>query len=229
MVFVAVAPIACNAILGLEELPFAPTAADGVPSDGGTTDGVAAIDGSGPARGLDAESPVSNPAGEARGTLRRVFLSEPKKPVLDFSSRATADAICSLALKKPGVVAWLSDGSGAAIDRLVSDVTWVNIYDETVFKGKDAIASGTGPEHQIYPLRESGTDPSTPVWTGTDWNGRNLNPSLLSFGTCLSWGNTATTGVYGNPHVLAPNKGIVWTNAGTEVCVASLRLYCFEL
>ena len=218
---------ACNALLGLEELPLATA---GAASDGG---GGLADDGEGGvgARSGDAGSSSGGAAEDASpaggGRRRLVFLSSPLRIVGDISDILSADAICSRELSGGRrAIAWLSTMTTHAVNRL-PDAVWYNDTGDIVFNGKAAILGGGGPSSWIRPINGQAMVTEA-VWTGT--TSRGVKPSLPpEQSTCLDWTDRSATGVVGTSDFSAGSLSTRWTFDRIEPCTSALRVYCFEL
>ncbi|HTR56323.1 MAG TPA: hypothetical protein VMJ10_36870 [Kofleriaceae bacterium] len=132
----------------------------------------------------------------------------------------TADGICNTAAQNAGLpgkfVAWLSDSTTNAIDRLAGSRGWVRVDGQPL---ADTPSSFIGAEmFNPLVLDESGiaVPGNDPVWTGTGSDGH-----LLSDGS--EWTTGAATA--GSPGIDLPG----FTQALTENCGTSqAHLYCFE-
>jgi hypothetical protein len=120
-------------------------------------------------------------------------------------------------------VPWLSyrytSGDYPAIDKITSNGPWTLITGELAFQNRGQLA--TAPSVPIN-VTEMGTvlPPNQFVWTGT------VNGGTASVYTCQSWSETRNLfdGTVGST-----DSTDRWTNSDHYSCIASARVYCFEL
>jgi hypothetical protein len=170
-------------------------------------------------------------AGGPRGTVSRVFVTNEtwtgdlRSAVPGAASGPeAADALCNRAalqgLYGGNFVAWLSDDTHSAIERIVLDVgPWMLLTGETVFADKAAMTSGAA-LFAIH-ITENGADKNwtaSGVWTGTTVSGG------AAVNNCHNWTDTSTSGESGTTRVTDGG----WTENAVDPCFAHQSLYCFE-
>jgi hypothetical protein len=139
----------------------------------------------------------------------------------------TGDAICRARASAAGLanpnsfVAWLSDDSTAAIDRLVHDGPWVRPDGVLLASNKADLADGD--LFTAISVDEFGAYvPLSGAWTGTDEQGLTLVGEH-----CLGW--TSDSGGQIGRRGSSAHANPWWTEyLTTETCQNSLRLYCLE-
>lgn len=184
--------------------------------------------------GADAGPPTST------GNKRVFVTSTQYTGDLRFNGQDTtglkgADALCAAAAARGALggtwVAWVSDQTTNAIDRINDVGPWTLINRQTiVFRNKQAMAAAplaaidvdeTGKE--VFP----NTTSDSLVWTGTLPNGVVYEPSTPVYGSCSGWTDDAGYGGAG----LLTSDGADWTNYDSSSyysCLSRYRLYCFE-
>jgi len=143
----------------------------------------------------------------------------------DLGGLAGADALCVARATAAGLpapttfVAWLSDGSSDAIDRLTYDGPWIRLDGVQVAAGKSDLADQT--LHAPINLTETGVYLGNwGVWSGTLSNGTSSGQS------CANW---TTGGAGASAHYGIANKASLgWTYYSTSICSSSFRLYCLS-
>lgn len=223
--------LACEVLLGLDEVTVAPggTDASSTPPPATSTPVVDA------APMNDVAVVVDAPDG-ARG--KHVFVTSTKSNGI-LGGRGGADAQCATAAangKLAGVwIAWLSEGGDTtpnAVDRIPHDGPFLRLDDVPIAQNKAQLTSGT----LLAPIiltekREVLASPSeeeSRVWTGTFPNGafsddcqKWSSSNFATYGT-IGWLTQTTNGRWtdnGGPGPGFPNWG----------CQTIARLYCFEL
>jgi len=133
------------------------------------------------------------------------------------------DAICQARADSVGLegtfIAWLSDSSTNAIDRLTSNGPWVRLdgvkiaNDISEFNNGELFTSINLSEMNTYHIGSN-------VWTGTD------NYGIKKNDTCNDWmdGSGSYSGVVGH----SSNVERYWSEYFTPPCSYQYRLYCFE-
>ena len=196
--------------------------------------GVGGFGGAGPGSGGNSAGGAHSVGGAGMGGATSapllVFLTNTDYPVgmTGVGSLALADQICADEATAAGLggstfVAWLSDSSTQALDRITSDGPWQLVQGPVVFPKKSAITN-PGPS---VPINEDAaglihTAQPASVWTGT------LNNGTSATYNCIDWSDSSTTeyatvGDFGSD----TSK---WTNTGSILdCSATRRLYCFEI
>ena len=232
MLVAARAVLACESVLGIDELSVSDQTATNGPSE--TTD--ASLQD----RDADASSsPDSDAIGEDdEPPQKRVFVTSTMSTGI-LGGRKGADALCAAAAatgKLPGTwIAWLSQSGELipnAIDRIPHDGPFYRLDGVLVAQDKARLASGTLNAPII--TTETGallTSPSREearVWTGTVSNGTLVND-------CNQWSSSSSV-VFGTLGSLTYITNGIWTNNGgpgagftSWGCQTRARLYCFEL
>jgi hypothetical protein len=162
----------------------------------------------------------SNDAAQQSGGNKRVFItSTPYQGT--FGSAEKGDELCAAAATVAGLggswVAWLSENSKDAADRIQSPGPWY-LVDQSTLVFANAAQLRTTPS-AIIDQDEKGemVSHTNDVWTGTNTGG------LHGGSDCIGWlvsSSSATTGSLFSIDL--------WTQSSNEVCTKQLRLYCFE-
>jgi hypothetical protein len=141
----------------------------------------------------------------------------------DLGGLAGADAKCQLFAEAAGFdgawVAWLSDSSHDAFDRITGNGPWVNGWGLEVFVSK---AQLRGFPNFVMGYDEYGHALDDPyIWTGTNLTG--VRDEGGSF--CMDW----TDGSYEYGHVGNANADDEsWTSLGYLSCYYERRLLCLQ-
>jgi len=150
---------------------------------------------------------------------KRVFVSSSTHNG-NLGGLSGADSMCqSLAgsLNPQGTfVAWLSDDTHDAKDRVTSSGPWYRLDGIKVADSKADLTDGIIFTSINYDNTYS-YSPMTFVWTGTDSDG------TKSTYNCSNWGSTSGDGTAGNTSAV-----YYWTSANHFSCGTSYKLYCFE-
>ncbi len=127
-----------------------------------------------------------------------------------------ADTLCNqLAPDGREMVAWLSDDSTLAIDRLGSATgPWVRRDNQQVLLNRISISESS--LEMPIELDETGEPGVGSVWTGT-------NSDISIRFNCDDWNGTGQA-IIGDP--LSQNE---WTASQQTTCVGNHHIYCFEL
>ncbi|HTZ17570.1 MAG TPA: hypothetical protein VMB78_03940, partial [Dissulfurispiraceae bacterium] len=159
------------------------------------------------------------PARSIPSGAKRVFVTHTAYAG-NFGGLSTADSACqSLAgsLNPQGTfVAWLSDDTYDAKDRVTSSGPWYRLDGIKVADSKADLIDGTIFTSINYDNTYS-YSPMTFAWTGTTSGGTN------STYNCSNWGSSSVDGTAGNTSAV-----FYWTSANHFSCAASYKLYCFE-
>lgn len=166
-----------------------------------------------------------------------VFVTSERFDPAMLGSALDADALCNAAaaagdprLHGRTYVAWLSDSTSAASERLGDASGWQRL-DGLPFIASRETMLGSGAAHVLYPPRidEHGVDvlppadtpnpTSRPLYyaTGTQLSG------LASPSTCSDWSSTTSTFAGG----LADSASVDWTASLGAACTIDVRLLCF--
>jgi len=170
-----------------------------------------------------------NPVAPFDGAARIAFVSSVTYDDGDFNGSGFANAECflmALAAGLPGhYLAWMSDSDQLAPDEL-SNLTFKPLIPYVTTTGvlvanslSDFVSGGL-----VAPINvdENGTPVADdPVWTGTDAVGDSTATNCLDFNS-QSAGETGGIG-----RTSLSDAG--WTDAGTQTCDLSARIYCIEL
>ena len=134
------------------------------------------------------------------------------------------DAICQTLAGNAGLhapesyVAWLSDSSSHAIDRLTGDGPWVRLDGVMVAANRSDLVDNYTILSSIH-LTETGEYLRTFVFTGTYFDG------LGSPNHCSGW----TNGLSGDGETGdSPYSHMGWTQSAPRSCAEANRLYCFS-
>jgi hypothetical protein len=195
-------------------------------------------DGGAPADGGDG-SPSVNDAGRHR---KRLFITHDrwdgdlKQAADDLGIYVTtglvaADALCNLAATDAGLggtwVAWLSDGSDDALDRLNDVGPWYRVDGAEAFADKAALVGDplvaieldeTGADTELVP--DGGGLANVP-WTGT------LADGTRSPDTCSDWSSNASDD-HGLAGANTATTDAKWSEGTAPLCDRPYHLYCFE-
>jgi hypothetical protein len=133
-----------------------------------------------------------------------------------------ADSVCNSRALAAGLsgafVAWISDSSNQAIDRLTSNGPWKWRNGTTVFANKLGIPNS----EVIAPFDEFGNFLSSDnSWTGSESDGT-VNPD-----NCLNW-TSSNSGIIGMEGDFGPGVGL-WSKKGTGTCDNLRKLICFQI
>lgn len=166
---------------------------------------------------------------------KRVFVTQKRMKgaigSLDAADQECRGAALVAGLRTTKWVAWMSNGSQDAIDR-VRDVPYTLVDGTPVVRDKAQLRSGQllSPIHLTENGQEAPTAPEeVRVWTGTGSDGTATSPD-----TCLDWTSSSLVdfGVLG----FLGSSDASWTRAPGAVqpaggwgCQTLGRLYCFEL
>jgi hypothetical protein len=133
-----------------------------------------------------------------------------------------ANKLCQMAATNAGLggtwVAWLSDSTHDAKDRIADVGPWYRVDGQMVFANKAAL---TGTPMVAINLTENGAMPGGTAaipFTGTD-NGGTKNAN-----TCTDWTVNTGNGECGS----ATMNTAGWTQTGAFMCSIAYSLYCFE-
>ena len=217
---------ACGALIGIEGLTVDPLDASAATFDRQAPD----VDVGGPQPKMDADVMII-PDGAV--PPKRVFVTS-TGTTGDLvavtgadSGVAGANALCNAAASKLGKstwVAWLSDGTTNAIDRIPRKGPYVLLNGVKIADTYDMIASGT----LLHPINVTENDATAPntntlVWTGTRSNG------VASDVHCGAW-KRGDVGALGAGGSYTESMSGRWTDLGPPhvLCNAIGRLYCFE-
>ncbi len=164
---------------------------------------------------LDALEPASP------STVNRIFATT-ATPNGAFGGLAGGDAICAAAAASAGLhgtwIAWLSDSSTNAIDRLdVNSGPFLTMDGFLIASNKADLTDGTL-ANSITRNEFSGTAAAF-IWTGTLTNGTSGG------GNCSDWTSTGGSGMTG---VTGSTSGSWTQNGGGSVCSAPSSLFCIE-
>jgi hypothetical protein len=189
-----------------------------------------------PIGGSDAGPDTSGPAadGGGGGGDAAVDAAEPRKRVFVTSTTTVAlfsatggitkaDELCENLAGNAGLVgsfvAWLSDSSTHASDRLDDQPYYLVDGTTLVALGKSALTSGT----LAAPINRDAKNNAVTgtVWTGTTAAGKRSND------VCVDW--TAAGGAQTGTVGLATATDGKWTEHDGAACNSEHRLYCFEL
>ena len=181
------------------------------------------ISGSGSSVDLSSVTDVADLAA-ALGVERTVFVSSSTSTAA-LGGLSGADAQCQSLADAAGLsgtyMAWLSDSSDSAADRLDHLGAFVRV-DGTTIAGSWADLTDGSLAVAINRTEQGTIVSSSPgaVWTATATDG------TLQGGSCSNWtsasgASSATVGDHGA-------TGATWTAGSTSPCSASLRLYCVE-
>lgn len=181
------------------------------------------ISGSGSSVDLSSVTDVADLA-SALGVERTVFVSSTTSTAA-LGGLSGADSQCQSLADAAGLsgtfMAWLSDSSDSAADRLDHLGSFVRVDGTTIAGSWTDLTDGTLAV-AINRTEQNALVSSAPgaVWTATATDG------TLQGGTCGNWtsaaaASSATVGDHGA-------TGATWTANGTSPCSASLRLYCVE-
>lgn len=162
------------------------------------------------------------PSIDATVAKKRVFLTQAEYQA-DFGDLAGADALCNASAAGAGLgstwMAWLSNGTVSAIDRISDVGPWYAVDGATlVFNNKANLA--TTPANPISLNEHGGATPAGHfVWTGTRLGGTKASDH------CRGWSTTDVSAVMG--------EVAVTSNAWTESlrygqCFTMHHLLCIE-
>lgn len=130
-----------------------------------------------------------------------------------------ADKLCNSKATAAGLggtwVAWLSDSTHDAIDRISDVGPWYRLDDIKVFNSKAAIPSGPAVPIDV---NEKGLITNFFPWTGTKANG------TKSTTFCTDWTVNTGNGECGS----SGQSDATWTEANALSCGIGYNLYCFE-
>jgi len=139
----------------------------------------------------------------------------------NFGGLAGGDANCTALANGAGLagpwVAWLSDTSTDARDRVHNGGPYQNVADNS--KIADDLTDLTDGSLDSTILNLSGGTEGTSVWTGTYPDGT-INP----VSHCSDWTSTTGSGNYGTADFTNTN----WTQSGGVICDGARRLYCLQ-
>jgi hypothetical protein len=135
---------------------------------------------------------------------------------------AAGDELCNQAAAAAGLggiwIAWLSDGTTDAIDRIQDVGPWYRLDGAEVFASKAALTGN--PLVELW-VTEKCTISDLAVWTGTLSNG------TKAANTCNDWRSSASDqhGLCGFANTTTQDK---WSEGTTPLCDHAYNLYCFE-
>ena len=139
------------------------------------------------------------------------------------SGLAVADKRCQDAANSQSLggkwVAWLSDSTTNAIDRIADVGPWYRLDGRMVFANKAGL---TGNPMVVINMHEDGTTNNILFpWTGTNANGTKATNN------CNNWtdGSAGMTGECGSTN---STTGAWTAGSGACVCFIQYNLYCFE-
>jgi hypothetical protein len=168
---------------------------------------------------------VSGPELPARtipAGAKRVFVSSTSQTG-NLGGLSGADTICQSlgsSLTPAGTfVAWLSDDTHDAKDRVTSSGPWYRLDGIKVANSKADLIDGTVFTSINYDNTGS-YSPMTDAWTGTNSGG------TRSIYYCSNWGSPSS-GVYGTVGNISTASSS-WSDVTHFSCNASYKLYCFE-
>lgn len=183
--------------------------------------------GSADAGGSDAtNSDASSSSGDKRVFVTRTTYTG------DLGGLQGADQKCQTAADAFSIggtwIAWLSDSSNHALDRIAGNGPWLNLSGETIFTNRAMLM--TLPLANISVQENGEAASSSQVWTGTQTGGQQ------STSHCDDWSrsNLLSGGLYGEFETTGDsntNDGPTdtWTSSGfLSDCDNQMRLYCFE-
>jgi hypothetical protein len=162
--------------------------------------------------------------------VHRIFVTS-LDYVGDFGDLHGADSNCMTQVGVAGIggnwLAWMSDSSMNAIDRINDVGPWYRLDGYRVFDNK---AQMTGLPQAPIDVDENGiVDHGEDVWTGTAVGGM-AAPGGMAI-DCMDW-STSGMNATGTPPVAVVGstdfKDMQWTNKGTDNCGALQRIYCVE-
>lgn len=150
----------------------------------------------------------------------------------NFGGLRGGDSACSSAAGISGLggawVAWLSDSTHNAIDRVRNDVgPWVRLDGARVFDNKAQMMTLPQAPIDLDELHE--TLHVTDVWTGTAVGGT-ATPGGIS-ADCQDWQDDGMNGAPPIPRAHAGNtdfKDMKWTDNGPIACNSRANLFCIE-
>ncbi len=219
-----------------------PSGTNAAHADGGAAGSAGAIDAGESANPVDGGKPAHDAgtgtladagSGHDAGGAKRVFITSQwyKGDLVSAAHAATglaaADKICNLLAQASSVggtwVAYLSDSSTDAIDRVPGNGPWVNVCSFGTFVAfKNRAQLQTASLGSIN-CDERGTDDSFYnqqwVWTGADTMG------IKVADRCNDWTSSAVTT---SANVGSYQGNTQWSQWGQRTCDYDLRLYCFE-
>jgi hypothetical protein len=113
-------------------------------------------------------------------------------------------------------IAWLSDQSTNAIDRVADVGPWFLLDGTRIFNNKANLA-GSALAAPNVDENKGHVSGSFNAWTGTNTGGQSSNV------TCYNWSVDTTEGSQGEI-----DSALAWTQSATANCASSAHLYCIE-
>jgi hypothetical protein len=210
--------LACNQTCGVDDLRY-----DDPGGAGGTTSATGGGEGGDPIGGMGG-TPGTGGSGGAMAPARVFVTSALYQP--SFGGLAGGDDICSSVAQAGGLgtgpwVAWLSDGTTNAIDRVAIDRSPWQLTDGTVAVASYVQLTMNQPLfHAIDMDQNMDQVPASFVWTGTQVTG------VTSPEHCFAWSSVdaADAGQVGSSDAVDS----AWTDFMDRACDTTARLYCFE-
>lgn len=139
------------------------------------------------------------------------------------------DEICRTSAEAAGLsgtfVAWLSDSSNSAIDRLTGNGPWVRLDGVKVADDKDDLTDGE--LFSSIALTEKGEYRAiSSIWTGTNNDGTSVDDTNR---TCSDWTYETQSDTIKGAHGMATESKYSWSNYYDMNCsYTNAYLYCFE-
>ena len=137
---------------------------------------------------------------------------------------AAGDAICQVLAANAGLhapesfVAWLSDVSEDARDRITGNGPWVRLDGVVIAQDKSELTN-TGLIQSTIHVTETHQYESARVFTGSSYLG------YVTSDHCINWtSGTIHEASYGD----SGHSHVAWSHAGSQACSEQSRLYCFS-
>ncbi len=144
-----------------------------------------------------------------------------------------ADSVCATAVGVAGLrgnwIAWISDSSRNAIDRISDVGPWYRLDGYRVFDNKAQLMQT--PQAPIDVDETGAINHAQNVWTGTSVGGTVSDGDGGSVLDCQDWNTSGSNQTPPLPigRIGSTNfKDGQWTDVGTDTCNQLDRIYCFE-
>jgi hypothetical protein len=163
--------------------------------------------------------PILDLGGTTRAGNKRFFTTSAAYPPT-LGGLAGADGLCNTVAAGANLggrwIAWLSDGSKNAIDRVTDVGPWFRLDGMKLFNNK---ANMAGSALATTAVNENGMFVGGTVWTGTNTGGTGAASN------CISWtsGSSFDEGMQGET-----SSATLWTQDGVGNCNSTAHLYCIE-
>jgi hypothetical protein len=159
---------------------------------------------------------------------KRIFITN-ERFTGNLGGLAGGDAKCATAATAAGLnghwKAWLSTTTVNAIDRISDVGPWVDLQGTTIFAGKSALVSATGPATSLWYDERGGFLPSHNIWTGTGFDGT-YQWGVIMAPPCDEWTSASMQG--GARIGQVGSNGAGWTSYAGTTCDQLAHLICLE-